>query len=145
MPYFRNPIELTTARPRLRDATVTANPPPTFDAFFLPLTSTYSVNWPHAREACFVRRPCSRRTKPGTQSSGDPPLGVNGVSPSMAEVQMFLGAVGDDAPGGGGDEDDVVDLAPEFEAHVRDISNWTLGHSFAEAFPQWRNCVLIKN
>jgi hypothetical protein len=63
---------------------------------------------------------------------------------------MFLGAVGGDAPGGDGgdgdeDEDAVVDLAPEFEAHVRDLSNWTLGRSFADAFPQWKDCVQIKN
>lgn len=27
-------------------------------------------------------------------------------------------------------------LSPEFEAHMRDINNWTIGPAFAKAFPE---------
>ena len=120
----------------MRDATVTTKPPPTFDAFFLPLTDTYSVNW--RDRPCFVRRPRGGRARP--RPSGGGPA----APPSVArEAGMLL-----DAVGGGdeeGDDDMVVDLTPEFEAHVRDLSNWTLGRSFADTFPQWEHCVRIKN
>jgi hypothetical protein len=104
-----------------------SDPPPNFDAFFMPLTNTYSVNWPHSAEACFERRP--RRSRPRPSAGGD------------------RAAAPDEAVGGEDSDDDdaVLGITPEFEAHVRELSNWSLGREFAEAFPQWRECVRIKD
>ena len=107
----------------------------------MPLTSTYSVNWPHAAEACFATRPRGGPRPSRPRSPG----GGGGAPPSMLrEAGTFRGAVGGDGGDGGEDDDAAVHLAPEFEAHVRDLSNWTLGPSFADAFPQWKDCVRIK-
>ncbi len=35
-------------------------------------------------------------------------------------------------------------LNPAFEAHLRDVSNWSLGHSFKTAYPAFTTCVKIK-
>ena len=121
-----------------------SDPPPSFDDIFLPLTNTYSVNWPHRSDACFVRR--TRRSRPRPSGGGDRAAGAGeaaagGATPGLLrEVKMFPDTGEED-----GDDDMVLGLTPEFEAHVRDLSNWTLGPDFADAFPQWKDCVRIRN
>lgn len=125
-------------------------PPPDFDKLFMSMTSTFSVNWPHAPEMCFVSRRRHRSSR-GVAGGGE----ADGCGGSQQQQQHDINVRLDDGgePGAPADDDEedeqeedlVLDLAPEFERHVRDLSNWTLGREFADAFPQWRDCVFIQS
>ncbi|KAF2398592.1 hypothetical protein EJ06DRAFT_557825 [Trichodelitschia bisporula] len=38
-----------------------------------------------------------------------------------------------------------LNLNPDFEAHIHNIDNWTLGKEFRDAFPQWAHFVPRKS
>jgi hypothetical protein len=41
-------------------------------------------------------------------------------------------------------EEDQWLINPAFESHLRDLNNWSLGPSFRGTFPQFADCVKIK-
>lgn len=41
-------------------------------------------------------------------------------------------------------EEDQWLINPAFESHLRDLGNWTLGPTFRGTFPQFADCVKIK-
>lgn len=45
---------------------------------------------------------------------------------------------------GGGGEDGELGINPVFERHMRDLGNWSLGPSFAKAFPMLAETCRIK-
>ncbi|WPH00241.1 Hypothetical protein R9X50_00306400 [Acrodontium crateriforme] len=66
-----------------------------FEEFFVPYTTTVSINWPYGRDQVLVATPLA--------SPDDP-----------SAVKMTAG----------------------FEAHLRDLRNWSLGTKFKQTFPQ---------
>ena len=42
------------------------------------------------------------------------------------------------------DGDDEMRINPEFERHLRDLGNWSLGPEFHRAFPKLEGCAPIK-
>lgn len=66
-----------------------------FEEFFVPYTTTVSINWPYGREQVLV------------------------VTPSANP-----------------DDPSAVKMNPVFEAHLRDLRNWSLGTKFKQTFPQ---------
>ncbi|KAL9127941.1 MAG: hypothetical protein Q9217_003277 [Psora testacea] len=84
--------------PRMRDKMVRIYPSVPFDEFFIPYTTTVSVNWPY--DSRDVLRPT-----PGT---------------------------------------DELSINPIFEAHLRDLNNWSLGPAFAKAHPPLADTARIK-
>ncbi|RFU33591.1 hypothetical protein B7463_g2764, partial [Scytalidium lignicola] len=70
-----------------------------FDDFFIPFTTTLSLNWPYAPMDTLLSSP-------------------------------------------GGSEEFVIN--PIFERHLRDLGNWSLGTSFAEAYPKLADTCRIK-
>lgn len=101
--------------PRLRDACVQQQPPVLFDNFFVPYMTTLSLNWPYEAADVLVPRP------PGAASS--PAVG----SPSSAVEEPAYG------------------INPVFETHLRKLENWSLGPAFADAFPEWKGLVKIRD
>lgn len=43
------------------------------------------------------------------------------------------------------EEEPQMILTPAFEAHIMDISNWSLGKMFLETFPQWAGLWRLKD
>jgi Domain of unknown function (DUF3425) len=38
----------------------------------------------------------------------------------------------------------IYALSPTYETHLRELGNWSLGPEFRDTFPEWGNCVRIK-
>lgn len=45
---------------------------------------------------------------------------------------------------GGQGEEPIYSLSPVYEAHMRELGNWSLGPEFRDTFPEWGSCVRIK-
>lgn len=84
--------------PRMRDKMVYLYPSIALENFFIPYTTTLSLNWPY-----------------------DP-------SDTLISVP---------------DSEELL-INPVFERHLRDLSNWTLGPSFAKSFPALADTTKIK-
>ena len=102
-----SPSQLLTAHPvwidhlpwpRLRDKMIQGFQQYQFENWFIPFTTTLSLNWPHDPRAT---------------------LWVN-------------------------EGREELSIHPEFERHLRDLGNWSLGPAFAAAFPTLASTVRIK-
>lgn len=81
-----------------------------FDDFFIPYTSTLSLNW---------RLPETSVLTTGHSSpSNNPHLDVNTDSQTGDRLEQ--------AP---------ITISPAFEAHLRNLDNWSIGRSFEQIFP----------
>ncbi|KAL9101824.1 MAG: hypothetical protein Q9163_002949 [Psora crenata] len=84
--------------PRMRDKLVQIYPSIPFDNFFIPYTTTVSVNWPYdSRDILFA-------------ASGT----------------------------------DELSMDPNFETHLRDLGNWSLGPAFAQSHPILADTTTIR-
>ena len=89
------------------------------DDWFVPYTTTLSLNWKY--EDC------------------DTLLSIGGSRNGNGSGN---GSAGDGGGGGGGGEE--LSINPVFERHLRDLSNWTLGPAFEKAFPKLADTCVIK-
>lgn len=108
-------------RPRLRDATVQTTPFPQFDSFFVPYTTTLSLNWPYTDSDVLL--PSATPQNNGTNSAASP----GSISSHVSDPN-----------------EPFWRMNPVFETHVRDLRNWSLGTLFRDAYPQWAETVRIK-
>lgn len=83
-----------------------------FDNFFIPFTTTLSLNWPY--------------------EPTDTLLSTGSGSGSGGESGVVIGT-----------GDDLV-INPVFERHLRRLENWSLGPSFAKAFPSLQDTYRLK-
>lgn len=104
--------------PKMRDHLVRHYSPRDylFDNFFIPFTTTLSLNWPYEPTDVLLS------VKEGREGSTGP-------------------AVGGGAHDGMGD--DLV-INPVFERHLRRLENWSLGTNFARAFPSLEGTYRLK-
>jgi len=133
-------------RPKLRDRLTATKPHVSFEEFFIPFTTTVSLNWPY--EPQDVLLPASKihtNTHSATSTSIGPSspysTHVNAASPQGPPTpgpnpSSLLGPL----PA----EDDHWLINPAFESHLRDLNNWSLGPSFRGSFPMFADCVKIK-
>ncbi|EOA87249.1 uncharacterized protein SETTUDRAFT_41623 [Exserohilum turcica Et28A] len=134
--------------PRLRERLITAQPPVSFENFFIPFTTTVSLNWPYEHRDCLLPASIVRHTTLSTTSSSiaaSSPFSthVNAGSPQgPATPQPPTGNIPtmDQLP----KEDDQWLINPAFETHLRDLNNWSLGPSFRGTFPMFADAVKIK-
>ncbi|KAH6642338.1 hypothetical protein C7974DRAFT_468720 [Boeremia exigua] len=135
--------------PRLRDRLCAHQPFIPFDTFFIPFTTTVSLNWPY--EARDVLLPASKihsnalSTNASSVHASSPfsthvnagsPAGPHTPQPSGTPVPLTMNALPK--------EDDQWLINPAFESHLRDLNNWSLGPSFRGIFPQLAEGVKIK-
>jgi hypothetical protein len=78
-----------------------------FNDFFVPYTTTLSLNWPYSSEMILVQQPQQ------TANSNTTPSRTNRADEPNSE---FV-------------------INPAFEQHCRTLSNWSLGPAFPQAFP----------
>lgn len=121
--------------PRLRDSMIDHHRPfEQFDQFFIPFTTTVSLNWPYEPRDCLL--PSSKWTTACLSTSSipmasspqtpQPPVGTPGTTGSLSQ------------------EEETWLINPAFETHLRDLNNWTLGPSFRATFPHFADTVKIK-
>ncbi|OWY52750.1 hypothetical protein AA0117_g10758 [Alternaria alternata] len=137
--------------PRLRDRLVTSQPPVSFENFFIPFTTTISLNWPYEPRDCLL--PASKvhthtlSTASSVSVSSPFSTHVNAGSPqdpSTPQPPAANKSAGITSIGPLPKEDDQWLINPAFETHLRDLNNWTLGPSFRGNFPAFADCVKIK-
>ena len=78
-----------------------------FESFFIPYTTTYSMNWPYPPGECLL----DHQNRPLT----------NG-----ADLETLVKSV---------DDSEDFSINPVFESHLRKIENWSLGPAFRNTFP----------
>ncbi|KAI8932090.1 hypothetical protein NX059_010975 [Plenodomus lindquistii] len=137
--------------PRLRDKMITQQPFVHFEHFFIPYTTTVSLNWPYEPRDCLLPASKINTHTLSTTSSSMPSVSspyathVNAASPAGGPVTPQTqagtpGTIGPQLP----KEDDMWLINPAFESHLRDLNNWSLGPSFKSAFPAFADAVKIK-
>lgn len=110
--------KLTSHRPRLRDAMIQTptHAQPHFDQFFIPYTTSLSVNWPYCDSDVLL---------PSTfQPTASSPESTTTGAAQQAEEPAWR-------------------MNPAFETHIRNLENWSLGPPFRDAFPNWGEAVRI--
>jgi hypothetical protein len=133
--------------PKLRDRLTTVKPFVSFENFFIPFTTTVSLNWPY--EPQDVLLPASK-VNTGTLSVVSSSLRASSpysthvntatppgpATPQPSTPHSHLGPLPK--------EDDQWLINPAFESHLRDLNNWSLGPSFRGTFPIFADCVKTK-
>ncbi|KAE8873016.1 hypothetical protein PTNB73_02167 [Pyrenophora teres f. teres] len=134
--------------PRLRDRLIACQPPISFENFFIPFTTTISLNWPYPHRDCLLPASKVRTNTLSTTSSlaASSPFSthVNAGSPQGPATPGASTPGGITSIGPLPKEDDQWLINPAFESHLRDLNNWTLGPSFRGQFPQFADCVKTK-
>jgi hypothetical protein len=134
-------------RPKLRDRLITAHNHIPFDAFFIPFTTTVSLNWPYNPKDCLL--PASKLFASSLSATSSIPASspfstaVNAGSPAGPPTPQAVSTPG--ATIGALPKDDEEWLInPAFESHLRNLNNWSLGPSFRSTFPAFGDVVRIK-
>ncbi|KAF2264858.1 hypothetical protein CC78DRAFT_568084 [Lojkania enalia] len=134
--------------PRLRDRMIATPPFIPFDTFFIPFTTTVSLNWPYEPRDCLL--PASKIQASSLSATSSIPASspystaVNAGSPAgPATPSRAVSTPGTTLAGLTKDDDEWL-INPAFETHLRDISNWSLGTTFRSTFPCLATTVKIK-
>ena len=88
--------------------------------YFIPYTTTLSLNWPYSDAAMW------REAPPRNPPNGEQAPRTGGHEP-----------YGPEAP-------PTLLLSPAFEAHIRDLSNWSLGPAFLRQYSELCEDVRIE-
>jgi|SRR5690242_15975788 len=141
--------QVNNSRPRLRDRLCAHQPFISFDTFFIPFTTTVSLNWPYeARDVLLPASKIHSNTLSTTSSSVHPssPFSthVNAGSPTGPHTPQPAGTPASLPLNTLPKEDDQWLINPAFESHLRDLNNWSLGPNFRGTFPQLADAVKIK-
>lgn len=120
-----------------------------FEGFFVPFTTTVSLNWPYNPQDCLLAAPGAPRGpshstpsghhsapspfSTGAASAGSPQTPAGGAGVSMQAETRTHSAY-----------DEQWVLNPAFETHLRDLTNWSLGPAFRNTFPHLADAVRIK-
>ncbi|KAF2790674.1 hypothetical protein K505DRAFT_250733 [Melanomma pulvis-pyrius CBS 109.77] len=132
--------------PRLRDNLIASSPIVPFDSFFIPFTTTISLNWPYEARDCLLPaskiHAASLSATPSVPTSSPYSTAANAGSPQPPTPQPAASTPG--TVGGGAKDDEQWLINPAFESHLRDLNNWTLGPSFRSLFPGFTAGVRIK-
>lgn len=89
------------------------------DQFFVPYTTTLSLNWRYEERDTLLGGP------PGVSGSGGGGGGKEGENNGIGNWEECK-------------------INPVFERHLRDLGNWTLGPAFEKAFPKLKGTFKCK-
>lgn len=128
-PPTLNEQKANHCRPRMRDTFCIDPMSVDFDRFFIPYTTTISINWPHNPRDVLIPASKAHAYTPVSASS---PYSTTGSPAAHAHSNsannMFATPVGPH-------DDEPWIMNPAFEAHLRNLNNWSLGPAFRAAFP----------
>lgn len=138
---------LINCRPKLRDRVIATVPFTPFDSFFIPFTTTVSLNWPYEPRDCLLPaskvHPSSLSSTSSVPASSPYSTAVHAGSPQGPPTPQPATS----APGSSTSlpkEDDQWLINPAFETHLRDLKNWSLGPAFRSTFPNFADAIRIK-
>jgi len=121
----------------IRASNISAYP---FETFFVPYTTTLSLNWPYEHAQCLISAPspakASSTSSPTTTGAEGNTTPRPGSSDATSAVEIALG---------GTDEGQEFVINPVFESHLRNLNNWSLGTAFANSFPDLVDDVRIRD
>jgi hypothetical protein len=120
-------------RPRMRSHFAAVHNRVPFDTFFIPYTTTISVNWPYSPRDVLIPASKVHPSSLSAPSVSSMPTSPYSTSPATPQSQPHSSH-----------EDEQWVMNPAFEAHVRNIANWSLGTAFQAAFPNSVEGVSIK-
>jgi len=125
---------------------ISATPFIVFDTFFIPYTTTVSLNWPYEPRDCLlpasVAKTSSNLSTASSQFSASSPYSTAAHTSSPPAPPTPGPAVS--TPGVLCKEDEQWLINPVFESHLRNLNNWSLGPAFRTAFPHLADAVRIK-
>ncbi|KAI4211077.1 MAG: hypothetical protein LQ351_006085 [Letrouitia transgressa] len=127
--------------PRMRDRLVELYPGIPLENFFIPYTTTLSLNWPYEAGDTLIK------TGVGAGGVGVGARGGGGGVGSGAATSGGIGGGGGVSGvgvGSGSETGEDLVINPVFERHLRDLSNWSLGPAFEKAFPSLADTCRIK-
>ncbi|KAL5386828.1 hypothetical protein DPSP01_003847 [Paraphaeosphaeria sporulosa] len=128
--------------PKLRDRLINSPTPVPFDAFFIPFTTTVSLNWPYEPRDCLLPasklHPSSLSATSSIPASSPYSTAVNAGSPAGPHTPHTIST-----PGVPKEDEDWL-INPAFESHLRNLNNWSLGPAFRSVFPAFGDAVRIK-
>ncbi|KAF2126491.1 hypothetical protein P153DRAFT_369199 [Dothidotthia symphoricarpi CBS 119687] len=135
--------------PKLRDKIIATQPFISFDTFFIPFTTSVSLNWPYEPRDCLLPaskvHPTALSSSSSVHASSPYSAHVNAPSPAGPPLpQSRVGTPGAPSLGVLPKEEEQWVINPAFESHLRDLNNWTLGPNFRNTFPMFAPCVKIK-
>ncbi|KAK8232371.1 hypothetical protein HDK77DRAFT_261130 [Phyllosticta capitalensis] len=149
--------------PRLRDRLISLQSGQhiNFDNFFIPFTTSLSLNWPYDPLDVLIPAPSGGGVNSSSAAGGpsinttasgipvDPATEASPLSsrPEAAATESGeLKTAAEETSGNGGDNASHQEymLNPAFEAHLRNLENWTLDPSFESTFPELAGYVKIK-
>ena len=134
-------------RPKLRDRLITSQNPVAFDTFFIPFTTTVSLNWPYNPRDCLL--PASKLYASSLSATSSIPASspfstaVNAGSPAGPPTPQAASTPGATMGALPKDDDEWL-INPAFESHLRNLNNWSLGPTFRSTFPAFGDAVRIK-
>jgi hypothetical protein len=135
-------------RPRLRDRLIAARPFIPFSDFFVPYTKGLSLNWPYNPKDCLIPASRAQADTPTVRNSTLYTASVHADSssqqPGVVHPSPTAAVPSPVSTGLPPQDNDQWVINPEFEAHIRDLRNWTLGPEFRAAYPQLADAVTIK-
>lgn len=141
------PDTLRISRPHLRHVALLQNPHTDFNEFFVPYTTTLSLNWPHDPSTVLVPNPRRHRHHVSQQPSylehvyHNPTLAHPNAPHFDQKHRRTKGADEKGEDDSDWEEDTYWIINPDFEEHLRDLGNWTLGGAFRDAFPHFKDYV----
>ncbi|KAH7384422.1 hypothetical protein DE146DRAFT_225034 [Phaeosphaeria sp. MPI-PUGE-AT-0046c] len=134
--------------PKLRDRLCEVKPFTSFENFFIPFTTTVSLNWPYEPQDVLLPASKVHTSSLSVTSSSIPASSpfsthVNAGSPAAPPTPQPT-TPGSTLMGTLPKEEDQWLINPAFESHLRDLNNWSLGPSFRGTFPLFADAVKIK-
>lgn len=112
---------------------IQTNPFQSLESFFVPFTTTISVNWPYKPEDCLLPGPGLSRGSFSTPSAAYSAASPYSSGTAAAASSPQTPATTASNVHSFHDEQWVIN--PVFESHMRELSNWSLGPAFRHAFP----------
>lgn len=120
----------------MRDRIVATQPFVQNDIFFVPYTTSLSLNWPYEPRDCLL--PASKLPSSAASLAASSPAATHAGSPAAGSTP---GTVYSSAPK---EHQETWVMNPAFESHLRDLRNWSLGPEFKAAFPGLADTARIK-
>lgn len=108
-----------------------------FESFFVPYTTTLSLNWPYEPDQCLL---LARRHGDNTTNAPGATEGSNAPRVNSSDATSAI----ESAVNGSDDGDEFV-INPIFESHLRNLENWSLGTTFKNSFPDLVDDVRVKD
>lgn len=130
----------------MRDCLVRSQSPSKypFDNFFVPFTTTLSLNWPYEPSQCLLSNNSYRENSASSistpQSEGTATTTAGAPRSNTTDATSAI-----ESAINGTDDGEEFMINPVYESHLRNLDNWSLGSAFKNTFPDLVDDVRLKD